>query len=332
MADGEGSGSGGGDQGGQGGGAADLLFGGSGGGAGGDQGGAGGDQNQQGGDQGGAGGDQGQQGGAADQAFLGQFSTDPLDGDGPSLQDWVNSTGVKDVNGLAKIARDNQRALRESGRVKVPGEGASEAEVKAWRAAIGVPETAEGYAIAAPKDAAGNDVPMDTAALDRLAAKALDAGVPEAAYKAIVGEYVAMQLEGMAARESELNAEGQAWLKEQGDKAPAQSAAINRAAQALGLERGEIAAVRGALGSRRMAEIFAKLGNGIGEDALVTGGSGGGFMPSGDEAQAEINRMRSDPATVQKMAVKGTPENLKYERLVRVAGEAANRKAAAGLA
>lgn len=324
MADGEGTVAGGGEGGDGGGGAADLLFGGSVGGA---------ETAQQGAETAQQGGDatQQQDGGAADQAFLGQFSTDPLDGDGPSLQDWVNSTGVKDVNGLAKIARDNQRALRESGRVKVPGEGASEAEVKAWRAAIGVPETVEGYAIAAPKDAAGNDVPLRNDVLDRLAAKAFEAGVPEAAYKAIVGEYIAMELEGEAARESELNAEGQAWLKEQGDKAPAQSAAINRAAQALGLERGEIAAVRGVLGPRRMAEIFSKLGNGIGEDALVTGGSGGGFMPSGDEAQAEINRMRSDPATVQKMMVKGTPENLKYDRLVRVAGEAANRKVAAGM-
>ncbi len=307
--------------------AADVLLGGDAGtggaaGAGGDGGGA-----AAGADGGAAGGD-----GAADAAFLAQFSTDPLDGDGPSLQDWVKSVGVKDVAGLAKIARDNQKAVRDGGRIKVPGEGASADEIKAYHAAIGVPETVQGYALDPINDAEGNAVPLQTELLDRLAAKALDGGMPAAAYKAVVGEFVQAQLEQLAGLEAERKAEAGAWMKEQGDKAPAQSAAVNRGAEVLGLDGTEVAKLRNELGSRRTLDVLAKLGNAVSEDMVAgIGGSTQKFLMNGAQAQAEIDRMRGDPATVSKMTIKGSPENAKYERLLKVAGEAANRQAAAGL-
>jgi hypothetical protein len=71
--------------------------------------------------------------------WMKSFSAEKGEGEDVSNQEWLAKLGVKDLDGLAKIARDNQRALRESGRVKVPGDGASEADVKAFREAVGAP-------------------------------------------------------------------------------------------------------------------------------------------------------------------------------------------------
>jgi hypothetical protein len=82
-------------------------------------------------------------------------------GEDPSNQEWVAKLGVKDLDGLAKIARDNQKALRESGRVKIPGENATDEEKAAFREAIGAPKEAAGYEVAMPEGA--EQYELDTA-------------------------------------------------------------------------------------------------------------------------------------------------------------------------
>lgn len=269
--------------------------------------------------------------GGADPDWFGNVSDQTAEGESASLRDWLKSAGIKDINGLAQVARDNQRALRESGRVKVPGEGASEAEIKAWREATGVPETAEGYQIGEITDANGDPVPLDGPLLQRLAAKAHEIGVPKAAYEGLVNDFIQAQLEAAAGIDAEARAEGAAWAKEQGDKAPAKLSAVNRGAEALGLSGEEVLKLRGAMGSRRALEVLSRLGEGVGEDVLMMGGGGGKFLMSGEQAQAELDAMKKDPAIAAKVSVKGTPERAKWDRLEKIAGEAANRKAAAGL-
>ena len=274
----------------------------------------------------GAGGDQG-----GDPAWLADLSADTADGDTASLRDWAKSTGVKDLNQLAKIARDNQRALRESGRVKVPGSDASPEEVAAWRKATGVPDTAEGYAIDPVLDGDGQEIPLDKPLLARLASKAHEIGLGADAFKALVGDYVTGQIEDFAAMEATQRAEGIEWVKAQGEKAPARSAAVNRGADVLGLDGQAVMKVRNALGAKATMDMLARLGEGVGEDVVFNlDGGGQKFLMSADSAQAEINQMRANPEIAAKITVKGTPENAKYERLQNVVGEAANRRAAAG--
>jgi hypothetical protein len=47
------------------------------------------------------------------------------EGDEASLRDWAKSAGSRISTGSPRSLRDNQKALRDSGRVKVPGEGAT---------------------------------------------------------------------------------------------------------------------------------------------------------------------------------------------------------------
>lgn len=269
--------------------------------------------------------------GAADPDWFSQLSTETAEGDTASLLDWVKASGAKDLNGLAKIARDNQRALRESGRVKVPGENATPEERAAFNKAIGVPETVEGYALAEVRDADGNAVPLNKPLLDRLAGKALEAGVPKAAYEALVNDFVSAQIEDMASSNATNQAEAAAWANAHGAQRSEKLNAVNRGAEALGLSAQEVLSIREAIGSRRTLDALSRLGEGVGEDVLLAGGGSRQFLLSGDQAQAQINQMRADPKIAAAISVKGSPENLKYERLVTVAGEAANRRAAAGL-
>jgi hypothetical protein len=71
--------------------------------------------------------------------------TKPEDG-GHRTRSGSPRTGVKDLDTLVQRTRDTEKAFRESGKVKVPGKGATPAEIKAFREAVGAPETAEGYA------------------------------------------------------------------------------------------------------------------------------------------------------------------------------------------
>lgn len=268
--------------------------------------------------------------GGGDPAWYADLSADTADGETASLRDWVKAQNANDLNGLAKIARDNQRALRESGRVKVPGEGASPEEVAAWRTATGVPDSPAGYALEPVKDAAGADVPLDAPLLERLAARAHELGMPKAQYQGLVQDFVAAQMEQLGSLEATMRADAAEWMKGQGDKQPARAAAVNRGAEFLGLAGEDVVKIRNELGSAKTLNMLAKLGEASGEDMLLGGTGSGRFLTNGNEAQAAIDGMRADPIVLLQITKKGTPENAKYERLSRIVEDAANRKVAAG--
>lgn len=303
-----------------GGGAASLLLG---------EGGAGDAGAGAGGEGAGAAGDGGAGDGGSDPDWYDELSTDVGDGEKASLRDFVKARGAKTIDQLAKGLLDAQRAIHDKGLIRLPGEGASDEERTAFNNAIGVPDAVEGYAFEAPLDGDGKPVELNAPLLDRLAAAALKAGMPAEAYKAVVGEFLAAQLEELAGHNAAGQAEALEWAKAQGDKRAVQLAAVDRGAQALGLEDGEVLKLRESLGAKRSMDLLARLGAGVGEDVLGAGSSRQSFV-NGDQAQVQIDAMKADPATSSKIFIKGSPENIRYNRLQAVVGEAANRRAAAG--
>lgn len=307
------------------GGAADLLGGAAGGAAGGGAG-AGSEGSAAGGaagEGGAAGGGEG--GGAADPDWFGSVSTD-AEGETASHLDWLKSTGVKDINGLVKIARDNQTALRESGRFKVPGEGATAEELAAYHKAIGVPESVEGYALPQLQDADGNVVPLDDTLLGKLLPKALERGASADVMNGLMADFVQMQLDEQAAFDKGATDAAAAWVNKQGAESKEKLAAIDAAAHALGLSSQDLVAMRNAMamahgpeaGVSKVLDLFTRLGQGMAEDAIITGGRGR-FGVTGREAQGEIDGMKkkaaSDPAFAKALGTSGTPENARYLRL-----------------
>lgn len=256
--------------------------------------------------------------GAADPDWYSQVSAELGEGEKTSLRDWLKSTGVKDVGGLAKIARDNQAALRADGRFKVPGEGAKPEEVAAYRKAIGVPSDVKGYELPKIQDANGNDVALDQGLLGKLLPKALERGVPADPMNGLISDFVQLQLDAVAQEDADQQKGAGDWLKQQGENGKTRMAAIDAAGRALGLSGEEMKAIRNALPPGKAMEMFAKLGEGMAEDVMLTGGKGR-FGVTGREAQGQLDDMKrqaaNDKAFATAVSTAGTPENARWNRL-----------------
>lgn len=264
-------------------------------------------------------------GGGADAApdWYDKLNGTPGEGETASNRDWAQAARIKDLDGLVKVARDNQRALRESGRVKVPGEGAKPEEIAAWHKAIGVPEDAKGYEVKGPEG-----VELNAPLIDRLAGAAHQAGIPKAAFEATVSEFIQAQLDEAAEETKRQDGLAQDKLKEWGAKKDENLAHVTAGMRALGLSGKDGAALRSALGADRALELMAKIGSGVAEDTLVTGGKGS-FGVSGPEAKAQLDAMKADPEIAKKILVPGSPERIRYDRLNKAVAEFSTRKEAA---
>ncbi len=322
------SGAGGGDAGtGGGASAADLVggTGGTGGGEGGGDAGAGGAGGAA-SEAGGSGGDGG--GGGSDPEWYGNLSAD-ADGENASNRDWIKAKGFKDLDGVTKALRSAEQAIHDSGRVKIPGEGASEEEVAAFRKTIGVPDDAKGYELPQPKGEDGEPVPLNTAMLERVAAAAHKAGIPKGALEAVLSEEVQAQLDEHNAQESEISQRAAAHVKKWGKEADDKLAAVDNALSALGLNKEKSLAIRAAIGPEEALDMFARLGAGLSEDRMV-GGDKRRFGISASEAQAEMDKLKTDGEFQKKVMVPGSAENLRWKRLQDAVGAEADRRAASG--
>lgn len=266
--------------------------------------------------------------GGPDPDWYSSLSAD-ADGEKPSLRDWAKAAGVKDLDGLAKIARDNQAALRESGRIKVPGEGAKPEEVAEFRKAIGVPEDAKGYAVTAPKDEAGNDLPLNDDLIGRMAESALKHGAPKAVFEGLIADFIQAQMDETATFDTEQQRIANETVKAWGAERDAKLAAIDNAARALGLDRTKMVSLRNALGADFALKMMAKLGEGMAEDVMLTGGKGR-FGVTGAEAKQEIARLKADPDFQKKLYAGDPSATARWNRLneAEAAFEDAQRRAA----
>ena len=209
----------------------------------------------------------------------------------------------------------------------MPGEGATEAEVKAFRAAIGVPDDPKGYKLPELRDEDGNPVEMNTDRLQSIAAIAHKHGIPAGALEATLQELAQADAVEAASTAADINARAEAYAKKWGAARAENVAAVTRACEALGISGDEARAIRSAISPERALEIFAKLGNGIGEDSMLEGGGRQRFGVSGAEAQKQLDLKMGDKAWHDKAMLPGSPENAEFNRLQSAIGEAEDRKA-----
>lgn len=265
--------------------------------------------------------------GAADPEWYGQLPAEPGEGDKTGLRDWVKSLNVPDVAALAKMARDNQAALRESGRIKVPGADAKPEEIAAFHRGIGVPNEPSGYEIKAPMGEDGQPLELNDSILGKLAESAHKHGVPKGAFEALTQDFIQMQLDDVADTDARAKAEADATVKGWGADSAAKIAAVNRAAAALNIDGAKLVAMRNAMGADFTLNMLAKLGAGMGEDVMVDGGRQR-FGVSGAEAQAELDKLKADPEFIKKVMIKGSPEKIRWDRLQDAAAEWKAKQAA----
>jgi hypothetical protein len=271
--------------------------------------------------------------GAQDPDWYDQISADVPEGESASLRDWLKSKGVKDLNGLTKSYRDAEKGLRDSGRIKVPGEGASDEELASFHKAIGVPDDVKGYEVKLPETNGGLE--LDSDMVGKLAEIAHKSGVPKGGFEAIANAYVESQVAAHLERVQREDQGRDAKLTEWGANKDQKIAEANAAMRTLGLSKDDVGAMQIALGtadkagSARVLEILQTIGAGIAEDVLSTGGSGR-FGITASEARGQLDTMKADPDMGAKVMQAGSPENLRWNRLLEIVGAEEARKQAGG--
>jgi hypothetical protein len=300
-----------------------------GGGTGGDGGGVAGGGTSGGGGSGGGGGD--------DPEWLQQFSAEGGQADNPSNRDWLKAKGFKSLDDLAKSYREAEHAIRNGGKLTVPGEGAKPEEIAAFNKAIGVPEKPDGYEIALPDGVSEDDLDGDL--VSALPGLAHQAGVPAKAYKSMVEGVIKHQLDTLEASRTAENGSRDELFNEWGAQKDAKMADVNNAMRALNLTPVDVAAMQrgfaqtyGEPGSKRTLALLQRLGAGMAEDALLGGDGARRFGITGAEAQAEIDKLIGDTDFQTKLMTKNPAAVARWDRLnaAIAADRDAKARAAAG--
>jgi hypothetical protein len=265
------------------------------------------------GDGGGAGGD-----GGTDPEWLGIFSAEGGDAANPSNRDWLKAKGFKTADDAIRSYRDAEKALRNGGKISVPGDKATAEEVAAFRTAIGVPEAADRYEFAMPQDEE-----VDASFADPMKKIAHEAGVPANAFKALAEGFIAWQADTLEATRTAEDQDAATVLTGWGEQRNAKLADVQRAMRALeltaddvaGIQRG-FALVGGKPGSARTLELLQRLGAGMAEDSLIFGGGAQRrFGITGAEAQAEVDKLIADEEFGRKLRDKDPEAVARWSRL-----------------
>lgn len=260
-------------------------------------------------------------------AFFANLSREVRDGESASDYDWAKASGIKDEASLARIARDNQKALRDSGRVKVPAEGASAEEIKAFHTAIGVPDDPSGYTVPEIKGADGKPVPLNTELIDRITKAAHEGGAPKGAIEHVLKTEIEHQLAEHDAHVKQVQDKANAHIKGWGEEREAKLAQVNAAAKEAGLTPQDMEYLRGLpSGPEKMLDALAKFGTNFSEARLIQGEKQR-FGIDAESAQKEIDQIVADPERRDKAMTPGTAEYERYQRLNDAVGAAADRKA-----
>lgn len=256
------------------------------------------------------------------------------------LRDWVKAKNPADPATLVKSYRELEKQYRSGDKIVLPKEGASEDELNAFYAKIGRPEKPDGYEIKAPEGTT-----LDEGLVAKFRETAFKAGLPAAAAGPLVemfNGHVSEMLEAQEAERATARGEGIAAVKKEwGAATPQNMAAANRAMTALGLSGDDVDAIADALppelgedgsvkrnGTARALDLLRRLGAGMGEDVLSGGGAARKFGLSPAEAQAKLDEMAADPATVKKLEAKDPTLTARRAQLIEIvaAGEDAENR------
>jgi hypothetical protein len=257
---------------------------------------------------------------AGDPEWLGQFSADGGDADNPSHRDWLKAKGFKTVDDLAKSYREAEHALRNGSKLTVPGENAKPEEIAAFNKAIGVPEKPEGYEVKLPDGVTAELLDMDL--INSLKAKAHASGTPAKAFGELVNGVIQDQLDTLEKMKVAENGSRDEVLKEWGAAKDAKMADVQNAMRALNLNATDVSAMQrgfalqyGEPGSRKTLELLQKLGAGLAEDTLLGGDGPRRFGVTGEQAQAEINKLIVDKDFQSKLTAKDPDAVARWTRL-----------------
>ncbi|NBB17462.1 hypothetical protein GVN21_19045 [Caulobacter sp. SLTY] len=251
------------------------------------------------------------EGGATGSGFLDHFND-------PGTRSYMERKGFKDVEALgASFASLERMVSNDSRRVVLPaGEEDAEGYERVFTA-LGRPASAEEY---------GFDQLMgaDPEFAQRASEWLFEAGVGKGRAGALAEKWNAYVGEREAAAQAAFAAQSEAdWEDLRGEWGPKfaeKTELFRRGALSFGLNRDEMAAIEMGLGTRRTAQLFSQIGQGLAEDRFIEGEGRGGFGMSREQAESRIAALRRDQAWQARWMSGGADEKAEWSRLTRIAG------------
>jgi len=92
-----------------------------------------------------------------------------------------------------------------------------------------------------------------------------------------------------------------------------------RAARQFGVDADTISAMESSIGTRKVMELFTKIGKGLTEDTFVDGAGNRGFGVSPEAARVRIGQLKADPGWTAKYLGGDADAKAEMERLLRAA-------------
>lgn len=242
------------------------------------------------------------------------FSADKV-GEELSHQEYLAKKGFADPDALVASYRAAEKSIRESGKVKVPGEGATADELAAFREAIGAPKEAAGYEVVMPE--AAKEFEIDTAVLDPLKEIAFKHGIPAAAFKELSETFLGNAVEDAKAEVIRTDTDAAAKVKEWGPLAAQRKEEFRRGAELLGLNKADVANIQREFGAGRTLDMFAKIGQLAGEDFFANGDPATKFgVANLEQAQKALDALVADAAFAAKLNAKEKGAVAKYNSAI----------------
>jgi hypothetical protein len=260
-------------------------------------------------------------------------------------QDWLKARGLTedDVAKVApKLVKGHRLAEQRLGRgidriLDKPAEGQSVGDwMRANAAALGLPATEDGYAVARP-EGWPKDAPWDTEFETQARKLAFEAGVPPAAFQGFV-ELYATKVAGLEQAAAEGLARDQAAMladlrRDYGDQTEAVITRARQGAEVVAAEAGMTPDQIGELsqllsaktGNATAIRFMAAIGEMLGEDTGVGLGRGGALTMTPAEARAEMGRFMAPDGEYAKAVAAGNAARVaelrpRFEQLAKLAG------------
>ena len=211
-----------------------------------------------------------------------------------TTNEYINGKGWKGTGDVIESYRNLEKFAGGSKKlVELPGVDADADAMSAFYGKLGRPDDAAGYGLELPD---GGDQNM----MDWYTKTAHENGLTSTQAKAMFDSWNEMSGGVQAANEEQIAAQSAQEIKglekEWGKEYENNINAAQRAAKMLGYDEQGLTEIEGRLGTGEMLKLFAKFGNGMGEDSFASGDGGGdgGFGLTPARAQQQIADLKAD--------------------------------------
>lgn len=199
--------------------------------------------------------------------------------------------------------------------LQLPGDDATPEQMAEFYKALGRPEKAEDYGIAAP-DGVDGGFAKDAAAWMH------EAGLNAKQANALAGkwnEYVAAQ-QAAAEQQFQVQAENDmaTLQKEWGQNYDRNIELARRAARGFGVDQPSLDKIERAIGTKGLMSMFANIGQGLGEHSFEGNGNANPFGMTPEAARVRIQDLKADKAWRDKFLAGDAEAKSEWDRLHRI--------------